>query len=103
MGRRLAGTRRRAGWPPYKSEGGTFVARKRPTASDPPQSRRPRTDVGTTRAALTRAEARALLRSAPLTPAEFREKRRMAAQLVDPLPMLLGTEQGGESPNPGGT
>ena len=73
------------------------MARERPTASDQPQSRRPRADLSTTRQTLTRAEARALSRSAPLTPAEFKEKRRVAAQLVDPLPMLLDAERPGES------
>ena len=73
------------------------MERQRPTASDQPQSRHPRADLSTTRHTLTRAEARALSRSAPLTPAEFNEKRRVAAQLVDPLPMLLDTEHPGRS------
>ena len=73
------------------------MARKRPTASAQPQSRRPRADQGASPDTLTRAEARALSRSAPLTPAEFKEKCRVAAQLVDPLPMLLDAERPGES------
>ena len=69
-----------------------FVARERPTASDQPQRRVPRGDQSTAHDTLTRAEARALSRSAPLTPAEFKAKRTVAATLVDPLPMLLESE-----------
>lgn len=50
---------------------------------------------------LTRAEARALSRSAPLTPAEFRARRRLAERRVVPLRGVLdgvidrlGGEQG---------
>ena len=45
----------------------------------------PRTRQGRAVAKLTRAEARALERSAPLTPAQFKELRRMAEQGVSPL------------------
>jgi predicted nuclease with RNAse H fold len=36
-------------------------------------------------AGLTRAEERALRRSAPLTPAQFKELRRLAEQGISPL------------------
>jgi hypothetical protein len=48
------------------------------------------------REGLTRAEARALSRCAPLTPAEFRERRRMVEQGLAPLSSVLdkGTDPG---------
>ena len=67
------------------------MARQRPTASDQQQGHLPRADPSTIHDTLTRAEARALSRSAPLTPAEFRARRDVAERLVDPLPMLLDT------------
>ena len=67
------------------------MAQQRPTASEHPQSRLPRAHHSTIQDTLTRAEARALSRSTPLTPSEFRAKRDVAEQLVDPLPMLLDT------------
>lgn len=41
------------------------------------------------REGLTRAQARALSRCAPLTPAEFRERRRMVDQGLAPLSSVL--------------
>lgn len=67
------------------------MARQRPTASEQPQSRLPRAHRSTIHDTLTRAEARALSRSAPLTPADFKARSDAAARLVDPLPMLLDT------------
>jgi hypothetical protein len=62
------------------------VARERPTASNvvPPTRRiTEREDVAWS--ALTRAEAHALRRSAPLTPAQFKRLRRLAEKGEDPL------------------
>jgi hypothetical protein len=58
------------------------VSFERPTRADvvPPKQYR---DPTTTR--LTRAEERALRRSAPLTSAQFKELRRLAEQGVSPL------------------
>ena len=41
------------------------------------------------REGLTRAQARALSRCAPLTPAEFRERRRIVEQGLAPLSSVL--------------
>jgi hypothetical protein len=63
------------------------VARERPTASNavPPADANPEcTRVGDP-AGLTRAEARALRRSTPLTPAQFKTLRRRAEQGLNPL------------------
>ncbi|MFP5361745.1 MAG: hypothetical protein ACLGI5_03325 [Thermoleophilia bacterium] len=62
------------------------MARKRPTASDvvPQDSEHPATK-GRDPSALTRAEAHALRRSAPLTPAQFKSLRRLADQGENPL------------------
>ncbi len=67
------------------------MARKRPTASEA------RPDLRSTLVArdgvwpstLTRAEIRALSRSAPLTTAEFKAHRTLAEQRIDPLRVLL--------------
>jgi hypothetical protein len=65
------------------------VARKRPTGSDDVPTHRPAASGQSAPDALTRAQARALSRSAPLTPSEFKAMRRVAEQRVDPLPVLL--------------
>ena len=75
------------------------MARQRPTASDESQGHVRRADAGAIPGALTRAEARAHSRIAPLTPAEFKARRKVAAQLVDPLPMLLDRDQRDGSSN----
>jgi hypothetical protein len=63
------------------------VARKRPTASEDQDTlaarRRTAGDV------LTRAEVRALSRSAPLTKAEFTAHRRLADQRIEPLRTVI--------------
>ena len=63
------------------------MARKQPTASNvvPPADRKPERPRDGDPLGLTRAEARALLRSAPLTPAQFKTLRRRAEQGVNPL------------------
>jgi hypothetical protein len=63
------------------------VARKRPTASDvvPPIPIVPEHAKPDVWAALTRAEAHALRRSTPLTPAQFKARRRLAEQGITPL------------------
>jgi hypothetical protein len=63
------------------------VARKRPTASNVvPQTQITRERIKTDAwNALTRAEAHALRRSTPLTPAQFRARRRLAEQGINPL------------------
>jgi predicted nuclease with RNAse H fold len=50
----------------------------------PPTGKRERGDSAA-RLGLTRAEAHALRRSAPLTPAQFKELRRLAEHGVNPL------------------
>jgi hypothetical protein len=62
------------------------VARKRPAASNvvPPIHPAPE-HAEPDWAVLTRAEAHALRRSTPLTPAQFKERRRLAEQGVSPL------------------
>ena len=77
----------------FQSRGDLLVERKRPTASDDVPNRQPNPDRLAAPDVLTRAEARALSRSAPLTPSEFKAKRRVAEQRIDPLPTLL---QGGD-------
>jgi hypothetical protein len=66
---------------------GAGVARKRPTASDvvPPIHIAPEDAKPDAWAALTRAEAHALRRSTPLTPAQFKAQRRLAEQGISPL------------------
>ena len=78
---------------------GPLVARKRPTASDDALTRQRPPDRRTVRDVLTPAQAHAWSRSAPLTPAEFKAKRRAAEQRADPLPILL--ERDGFAPAPG--
>jgi len=63
------------------------VEQKRPTFSEvvpPSPASRAHRKPGD-RARLTRAEARALRRSAPLTPQQFRELSRLADQGISPL------------------
>ena len=80
------------------------MARKRPAGSDDPSPYRPRPEGRPTLDALTRAEARALSRSAPLTPTEFKAMRRAAEQRVDPLPVLLeGAERTPDGPGARGS
>ncbi|MBA3747846.1 MAG: hypothetical protein H0W96_10210 [Solirubrobacterales bacterium] len=43
---------------------------------------------------LTRAEARALSRSTPLSPSEFKAHRRLAEQHIDPLRVVLNGAAG---------
>ncbi len=66
------------------------MTRERTTRSDESPGR-DRRDGGARKAAenLTRAEARALSRCAPLTPAEFKAQARVAEQSVDPLRTVL--------------
>ncbi|MDX6679535.1 MAG: hypothetical protein QOE31_3587 [Solirubrobacteraceae bacterium] len=71
--------------PPHRK--GPIVARKRPTASE-------EQDVLATRRrtagkVLTRAEVRALSRSAPLTKDEFKAHGRLAEQHIEPLRTVL--------------
>ena len=66
------------------------MARERPTASDvqhaqPPHGVRKRASQDD----LTRAEVRALSRSAPLTKAEFKAQRLKAEQRIEPLRVVL--------------
>jgi hypothetical protein len=56
----------------------------RTTAQMAPRQGRERGDSDA-RLGLTRAEAHALRRSAPLTPAQFKELRRLAEHGVNPL------------------
>jgi hypothetical protein len=51
----------------------------------PPTGGDQRGDSSDARLGLTRAEAHALRRSAPLTPAQFKELRRLAEHGVNPL------------------
>jgi|tagenome__1003787_1003787.scaffolds.fasta_scaffold20217914_1 hypothetical protein len=51
----------------------------------PPTGGSERGDSFDARLGLTRAEAHALRRSAPLTPAQFKELRRLAEHGVNPL------------------
>jgi hypothetical protein len=79
------------------TERGPIVARERPTSSNavPPADANPeRTRLGDP-AGLTRAEARALRRSTPLTPAQFKILRRRAEQGLNPLrqPEARATDQ----------
>jgi hypothetical protein len=69
------------------TERGPIVARERPTASKavPPVDANPERTRGGGPAQLTRAEARALQRSAPLTPAQFKTLRHRAEQGFNPL------------------
>jgi hypothetical protein len=73
------------------------VARERPTASNvvPPADANPKRTRGGDPAELTRAEARALRRSAPLTPGQFKTLRRRAEQGLNPLrqPDELATDR----------
>lgn len=54
----------------------------------------PAAEQGDAGEAMTRAQARALSRCAPLTPAEFRERRRIVEHGLAPLSSVLhdGTE-----------
>ena len=63
------------------------MARERPTASNavPPADADPERARGRDPAGLTRAQARALRRSTPLTPAQFKALRRRAEQGLNPL------------------
>lgn len=76
------------------------MTRKRPTASDDVQlrslDRHPRRE--TVRDVLTPAQAHALSRSAPLTPAQFKARRRLAEQPSLPLQVVLGRAAGTSSP-----
>ena len=66
---------------------GASVARKRPTASDvqPPALITDRERPPAAWAALTRAEAHAARRSAPLTPDQFKSLRQLAEHGINPL------------------
>jgi hypothetical protein len=63
------------------------VAHDRPSASDvqPPDSVSAQRAGPRERGRLTRAEAHALQRSAPLTPQQFKELSRLAEQGISPL------------------
>ena len=64
------------------------MARERPTASNavpPAEVTTPERTRDGDPAGLTRAEARALRRSAPLTPAQFKAMQRRAEQGLHPL------------------
>ena len=63
------------------------MARERPTASNavPQADTNPERRRGGDPAELTRAEARALRRSEPLTPGQFKTLRRRAEQGFNPL------------------
>jgi hypothetical protein len=74
---------RRVSRGPSKRKGDTVAGAQRRTADDAVRPSRSR--QGRAVAKLTRAEARALERSAPLTPAQFKELRRLAEQGVSPL------------------
>jgi hypothetical protein len=63
------------------------VARKRPTASEDQDALAAQRRTGGE--VLTRAEVRALSRSAPLTKAEFKAHRRLADQRVEPLRTVI--------------
>ena len=66
------------------------MAREQAARSDEGQGRGARdTGVPSGSEFLTRAEARALSRCAPLTPAEFKAHGRVAEQSVDPLRTVL--------------
>jgi hypothetical protein len=66
------------------------VARKRPIASDhQPDARNPLDRARLPSRVLTRAEARALSRSAPLTAADFKARRLLAEQRLEPLRVVL--------------
>jgi hypothetical protein len=62
------------------------MTQQRPTTANvaPQRGSRERGDSAA-RLGLTRAEAHALRRSAPLTPAQFKELRRLAEHGVNPL------------------
>jgi hypothetical protein len=63
------------------------VAHDRPSVSDvvPPDPASSRRAGAGQRARLTRAEALALRRSAPLTPQQFKELSRLAERGINPL------------------
>jgi hypothetical protein len=63
------------------------VAYDRPSVSDvvPPDRASSQRATAGARARLTRAEAHALRRSAPLTPQQFKELSRLAEQGISPL------------------
>ena len=66
------------------------MARERATRSDDASGDATRdSDTRGGREILTRAEARALSRCAPLTPAEFKAHARVAEQSADPLRAVL--------------
>ena len=71
---------------------GPIVARKRPTASEEPDVHAVRLRAAGN--VLTRAEARALSRSAPLTKDEFKAHGRRAEQPVEPLRVVLEQRAG---------
>jgi hypothetical protein len=80
-----------ADWVGFPSERkGATVAHKRPTASDvvPPIDIANEDIKPEAWAALTRAEAHAMRRSTPLTPEQFKSRRRLAEQGVNPLRRL---------------
>ncbi len=79
------------------------MARQRPTASGEPQNNLPPADARPPGYTMTRAEARALSRSAPLTPSEFKARRRVAEQRVDPLPVLLAVDPSANRPGEQGS
>ena len=65
------------------------LAFRRTTASDQPACGPPGSDAEQPRENLTRAQARALSRCAPLTPDEFKAHRRVADKGLLPLPAVL--------------
>jgi hypothetical protein len=83
-------------------KGGKFVAGERSGPFEQHPTGRAREGVRRDLDVLTRAEARALSRSAPLTPEEFRERRRIAEQGYAPLRAVLGGADMREPPSQGG-
>jgi len=65
------------------------AASRRATVSEQPASEPPDGDPEQPRDGLTRAQARALSRCAPLTPDEFKAHRRVADKGLLPLPAVL--------------
>ena len=69
----------------------------RATSADDEPAGRPAAEPREAREELTRAQARALSRCAPLTPAEFRERRHMVEQGLAPLSSVLDKRTGPRS------
>ncbi len=70
------------------------TAFRRPSGSEEPPPARPADDGTGAPDGLTRAEAHALSRCAPLSPAEFKERRRAADQGLVSLRGVLSGDNG---------